>query len=238
VFLIVAHRHDEAARRLVAQWTADEAALLTCDDLATPGWRVQFPDDEQTTAMVAGRPVHARDISGVLTRWPRFTQTQFPHIAARDREFVAQETTAFVTAFLTGLDCPVLNRPRPSSLCGREWSRAQWTAAAGRLGFPVTPLRQRASVESGAPESPPFMATGQAVTVIGEACLGGAHAELERRTQLLARAAGVESMVAFFDGDGPGARFLSASVMPALDDAEALAALQHYFAGHARRRRR
>jgi hypothetical protein len=143
VLVVVGSRHDPGAREIVKQWENSGAALLSCEDLSSPGWRYCPTDRRASRAVIGKRVVPDKDIRGVLVRRPQVVQQELPYIAAADREFVAAEMTAFLLAWLSHLPCPVLNRPRGTSLCGPNWRPEQWTHAAAMIGIPVEPVRRQ-----------------------------------------------------------------------------------------------
>src|SRR4051794_6707245 len=63
-----------------------------------------------------------------------------------DREYAAAEAHAVLLAWLTALDCPVLNRPSGRGLVGPVLSDAEWLAAAARAGLPTLALRHTGNV--------------------------------------------------------------------------------------------
>ena len=70
MIVVVAGREDAMAQSLVTHWAADDARLLTCDDLSVAGWSYAPTDPAASTAVVGGRPVAVADVAGVLTRLP------------------------------------------------------------------------------------------------------------------------------------------------------------------------
>jgi hypothetical protein len=52
-------------------------------------------------------------------------------------DFMAAEMTAFLLAWLEALECPVIPRPSPGCLCGRNWGWPHWAHLAHSLGIPV-----------------------------------------------------------------------------------------------------
>ena len=65
--VVVASRRDDAARALATRWSAQ---VLTCTDLARPGWRLTPGGAPSDTAVVDGRRIRCGDIAGVLVRLP------------------------------------------------------------------------------------------------------------------------------------------------------------------------
>jgi hypothetical protein len=82
VIVVVASRHDEAAREVVAQWASHDAALLTCEDLSAAGWQHRLFDPSASKAVVSGQIVSESDIRGVLVRRQWIFAQELVHIAA------------------------------------------------------------------------------------------------------------------------------------------------------------
>src|SRR5262245_2467532 len=151
--MIVASRSDEAARILTHRWRALGAVLVTSSDLSAVGWRDHVGRHAGATAGIDGRVVSTDDITGVLTRLAAVEERELTHIVPDDRAYVAQEMTAFLVSWLSGLSCPMLNRPTPGCLAGPPWRRERWIHEAARLHIPVIPVRRGVSPGlSAAPE--------------------------------------------------------------------------------------
>ncbi len=129
-------------------------------------------------------------ISGVLTRRPYGAQHVLQHIDPADRAYVAAEMTAFLLAWLSGLRCPVLNRPSPQCLAGPGWRRERWISTATRLGIPVHAVQRNVSPTDERHQQPE--ADGATVTVAGDHCFGCVDEALARASRRLADAAGVD----------------------------------------------
>jgi hypothetical protein len=146
---------------------------------------------------------------------------ELPHVVPDDRDYLAAEMTAFLRCWLSGLRCPVVNRPTPLSLSGPGWTPAHWTIAAARLGMSVRPWHHRAA--PGAPEPDPTPAAVEGavtMTVIGAQCLGDGCDALAHQARALADAAGVRWLAVRFAGPGPDAAFLDAHATPGADTPE------------------
>jgi hypothetical protein len=210
VLVVVAGPSDKKARDLAKRWAPHGGAVLTCEDLSVAGWRHLLGDPEGSEVVVDGQAVAAREITGVLTRLPYVTGSELVRIAREDRAYVAAEMTAFLHFWLSGLPCPVLNRPTPVCLTGPGWRREQWVYVAARLGIPVEPVAWHLDRDAGVPEEE-SAAADTTVTVVGSRCLGGADRTLVSQTRRLAGAAGVELLAVNFKETEAGSRFHSAS---------------------------
>lgn len=225
MLVVLASQHDQSCRELAAGWAAD-ARLLTCADLSVTGWQHRL-GDEAGTSVLGGRPADARQIDGVLTRLPHVTEAELGAIVPDDRGYAAAEMTAFLAAWLTGLPCPVLNRPTPVCLMGPYLRKEQWVRTAAKLGIPVVPVHRSVpgAIENGLwPEA-------ATVTVIGRRCIGGVNETLCRHAMALAGAAGVGLLRVTFASREAGSAFLAADYWADIADPEVSAAILEYFTG-------
>jgi len=215
MFVVRAEGGDAPAQRLVASWPG-EAGLLTCRDLSRPGWR--FPAGPERgraggdggTAVIGGRSVPAAALAGVLVRLPCAFERELGVIAAGDRSYVASEMTAFLSAWLSDLSCPVFNRPSPVHLMGPSWSEEGWRWAAARLGIRTTPALE-----------PPILT----VTVVGGCVVAGSDEEADRAGVALAREARVSTLRAHFASLPDGPAFVAADYWIDVDDQAVSSAL-------------
>jgi hypothetical protein len=213
VLAILGSPFDKEAVNLAASWQGDGAALLTCRDLSTPGWRYFSGDCAANTAVVSGAVVPVSSIRAVLTRRSAIYAEELTRVSPEDREYVAAEMNAFLLAWLADLECPVLNRPTPGCLSGANWSTAQWVHQAARLGIPVRPFK--AFVPGWADHSSEVPAIE--VTVAGDRCFGAPDAQVASQARALARAADVQLVSMRFASRGQPA-FLGANLLPPLTD--------------------
>ena len=137
MLVVVASPRDRVAARLVEHWGPATARLLTSRDLSRPGWRYRPGCVSRSIAVIAGERVPAAHITGVVVRLPFVPVEDLTHIVEADRQYVAREMTAVLTAWLSELRCPVVNRPTPVCLAGPGWSDARWRHTAARLGIPM-----------------------------------------------------------------------------------------------------
>ena len=132
---VLASQFDPEARALVVAWSNAGAALLSAEDLCSPGWIFHLNDPSGGMAVVGGKRVKVSELRAVLTRRPAVVAEELGRINSADRPYVAAETNAFLVAWLSALPCRVVNRPRPSSLCGPAWDALHWHAAATKAGL-------------------------------------------------------------------------------------------------------
>lgn len=209
-YVVLAYLNDVAARALVQRWRAagEQAALLTCADLSRPRWRYVAGDLGAGRADVDGQLIATPAIRAVITRMPAVGEAELGHVHKDDRVYAAAEMQAFLLAWLSSLECPVLNRPSPSSLAGPSWSVAQWVQRALRLGLRARPVEQRAVFVKAAPSAAERRLDGNSifVDVIGKrAFLAGgrepraSEAPLVQAALALTWDAGVDMLRVYFE---------------------------------------
>jgi hypothetical protein len=216
MLVIVASRHDSVAQELIQRWAPFDAALLSCEDVSTPGWRFRPADCQDSIAVISGQRIPARQIRGILTRRPSILQEELSHIADNDRAYVAAEMNAFLLAWLSGLNCPTLNRPTALCLSGPNWRPEQWLHAAHLAGIAVQRLHRSVALFL-SPETP--IAEQQCiaeVTVIGNRCCGATDKKLHQLAIRLAQVAGVGLLGVRFNISGTQPCFLAATLWPDL----------------------
>jgi hypothetical protein len=223
LILIVASQVDDAARRLLADFPPGESALLTCRDLSSPGWHVSSMDARAQAVVAGGACFAASRITGVLTVLPCVFERELVHIEEEDREYVASEMTAFLLYWLSGLRCPLLNRPTAGCLSGPNWRVEQWARLAAQLGIPAVP-HSRAT--AGLPTAGAETERTQ-VTVVGQQFCGAPDETLRYRTRALAQAAGVDMLTAAFLCDS--GLFAGTEPLADLDSLEVRRAIVRFF---------
>jgi hypothetical protein len=239
VIVVVAGRHDAAAKAFVERGAAAGVALLAPSDLSHPGWRFRLDrrgNPSAATAVVGGELVDAGAIDGVLTRLPQVSENDLGQIVPADRAYVAAEMSAFLLAWLSALPCPVLNRPTPSCLAGPCWAPERWVHLAARLGIPVRPVRRRAADAGIDPAPTNEESDGPAitVTVVGKHCLGTSDPRLAGQARRLATVAGADLLAVHFALDAAAARLVSADPWPDVSSPEVAEAVRAYLTGQDR----
>lgn len=225
MLLILASGMDEASASLAIRWRAAQARLLTPAHLSSAGWIYRLPASGDSVAVVGGVVLNAEEITGVLTRLPHITEMDLLHIALEDRAYVAAEMEAFLTAWLGSLECPVINRPSPGSLCGPDWRSGQWVNRAARLGIPVVPVEGNTEHAGDSEALDPAAEGGTTVVVVGGRVFGDVDPRLSMQAARLAGSAGVELLQVRFTGPDVEAAFIGADLLPPLDGESHEAAL-------------
>jgi hypothetical protein len=229
LIVVVASRFDASLRGLGEAWSGRSVRFLTSEDLSLPGWRYYGGGAAGAgRAVIGGHVVRADEITGVLTRTTGVWEGELIHIEAKDRAYVAAEMSAFLMAWLSALDCPVLNRPVPGSLAGPCWRPEQWATVAARAELRVR--SDSRSVRLGHPESLRPTADGvTTVTVVGRRCISAAHETLTRQARRLADAAEIDLLSVHFSGADEDAWFVGADTFPSFASAEVMNAVAAYF---------
>lgn len=214
MLVVLAHESDSSAAALVERWRDRDARLMTVRDLSSRGWRQPFGASGAARAVVDGHVVPIDDIAAVLPRLPYIGVQSLQHVRDDDREYVATEMSAFLTAWLSRLPCKVVPRPRPPSIATIGWRPEQWLRAAALLGIPIAPMQRRVTPEQGIQRvTPPAGAT---VTIAGAHALGPAEPVLRSHARRLAAAAGADLLAVHFSGADESAAIVGADEWPDL----------------------
>jgi len=219
MIVVFANERDESATRLVQRWTNRGATLMASSDLSRAGWKCESRNSSRSECVMGGMQHHSYEIEGVLIRRLAVVGSDLPHITPSDRSYVAAEMNAFLVYWLTALDCPILNRPTPRSLCGPGWYPEHWMQCAARAGLRVKAMKRAiklSSVEN--PSWPKHEGPYVEITIVGEDCFGDVGSALARKALRVATMAGVQLVKLRFDGAGSDATFLAADVCPPIDD--------------------
>ena len=225
MIIILASRYDQAAKSLAERWAARDAALLTPRDLSEAGWNFHVPARASGQAVAGGRVIANHDITGVLTRMVGVDPGELDHVAPEDSAYVASEMTAFLLAWLSTLECPILNRPTPECLCGPAWRAERWIRFAAGLGFPVQSIRQ----DSRDGSATDFEHSSAGVTVAGERCFGAVDSSLADHARRLAAAAGVGLLEVRFNSPDRDGRFVGINLCPDVSVDDVADAIFEYF---------
>jgi len=226
VILIIASRHDQDALELQRAWSQD-ALLVSCEDLCSPGWRFEPEQPDQAVAVCDGRKVPVDQISGVLTRRPCVLAEELLSIRREDRSYVAAEINAFLLAWLASLRCNIVNRPTPTCLSGPGWRPEQWTWAAARAGLQVYPTRRnvgamgdRHSDDHHRQFGGMSMEGAQSiyVTIVGSECFFEGPPAIGQAARVIARAAGVDLLGLWFAVRDADYTFLGADLWPPISN--------------------
>jgi hypothetical protein len=232
MLVVVGSRHDPGAGAIVREWERWDAALLSCEDLSAPGWRLYSDEHEESRAVVGGKIVRERDIRGVLVRRPCVLQQELNYIAPADREFVAAEMNAFLVAWLTRLECRVLNRPRGTALCGPGWRPQQWALAAARIGMQPASIQWKTPPRSKPARGRDSVPAPLEIVVVGDRCFGNASEGEATDARRLAAAAGVGLLGVWLAPAKRGSRFIAATPLPGLSNAGVADAICEYLLSH------
>jgi hypothetical protein len=233
MFLIIAGERDiPAAGQFASQFDSKGAVVMTPADLSLPGWRHDPIDPRRSQAAIGDLILAARDIEGAVTLLPFVTASDIPHIASNDRGYVAAEMTAFLWSFLTGLTCPLLNRPRAGCLSGPAWPPERWALLAAEVDVPVWPLRR--PVEATQYRDQRLAEVARAfVTVVGSQCINDASDELGLHARRLAAAAETEMLTVMFAESTEGFAVAGVSAWPTVSDTRVGEAIRTYFSEQA-----
>ncbi|MBI4528921.1 MAG: hypothetical protein HY695_34420 [Deltaproteobacteria bacterium] len=205
MILIIAGRLDDSARDLAAAFPKGTARVLTCRDLSRPGWRLRPAAPTNDRIVVGGRLLSASRVAGIVTLLPCIFPAELTHIVAPDRDYVASEMTAFLVYWLSGLNCPMLNRATPGCLSGPSWRVEFWCRLAQSLKISVQPPRRTTHRPHKA------SAAVRSVTVVGSRVVGSDSELLATSARAIAAAASVDLLQTFFSTGSERPRFIGAT---------------------------
>jgi hypothetical protein len=222
MLLVLASIADQYVTAGIELWRAKRVAadVVTCHDLAQPGWQLTLDGDP--TLVVAGEPVPAKQVDAVITRIACVTPFELPFVAPEDRAYAAAEMHAFLAALLDALKCPVLNKPTSGCLCGPALSREQWVALAVKAGVAAAPAVRNvyAGGDVVAAAAPPRTT----VHVVADKAYNSPGPTYSKAAVAIAKAANAELLRVYFDASAPKPLFLDADAWvdvsdPAIADA-------------------
>lgn len=229
MLIILAKREDNGAAWLANRWRSHDAVVVSPADLSQPGWTHYVGSLRLSRAYIGAREVREEDISGVLVRIASVGLEDLDHIVESDRAYVAAEMTAFMLAWLSGLGCPVLNRPNAQSLGGPAFRDEQWVHFASLIGIPTTPVRRDSLKASATFANEP----GCEVTVVGNVCFGDGDRTLMDRARQLAKKSGTNFLSVCFSGPTDKSKLVSASPWPDVCSPDVADALLSWLMGRA-----
>lgn len=120
--------------------------LVTAEALsASHAWEhhVTTNDVSVCVTLADGRKLDSRFVRGTLNRLTLLPTNHFD--ASPDREYAAQEFSAFCMSWLNALKGPVFNPVSPQGLCGAWRHVSEWVWLAAQAGLPTPAYRQTSS---------------------------------------------------------------------------------------------
>src|SRR5438876_10138787 len=112
MLLVLGSALDDAPSLLVQRWrrAGRDVALVTPADLSRPGWRLRSGRPAESTAALTEGVLAGLDIEGIVSALAVVSPYELAHIADGGREYVAQEVSAFLLAWLTERGAPGIGR--------------------------------------------------------------------------------------------------------------------------------
>lgn len=217
MLLVLGSALDDEPSLLARRWrrAARDVAVVTPADLSRPGWRLRCGRPAESSAALAGRVLAGPDIEGIVSALAVVSPYELAHIADGDREYVAQEMSAFLLAWITELGCPVIDRPTALSLAGCGRSPYEWAAIAHREGICADPQWSGETI---------------GVTVVGGRATGHSRdSPLSAAAVTTAAAAGRSLVTLRFAKGAASPTVVGADARPEVGDAAAADALLAWF---------
>jgi hypothetical protein len=153
-------------------------------------------------------------------------------VTKEDRSYVAAEVNSFLIAWLSSLNCPVVNRPVGNCLAGPDWRPEQWVNLAASIDIPIKNVHREINLRSRKNKNTDIVCgntktnTQQAI-VMGKKWFGEIDDYLGSIAVCLARAAGTELLLVRFEDHN----FVGASTFPPLDKDPVINAVLDYLEG-------
>lgn len=185
--------------------------IMTPVNLSEAGW-FYGDTDWNSDISINNEIIHEEDIDGVITRLGAVTERELPHIREEDRSYAAAEMNAFLTAWLSALNCPVRNRPTATCLSGPNLSQIEWVSLVAKMSIPVASLSEKISFHK--QNNHNKQKHGISVTVIGEHSVGEADPVLHEYAKKIASLCGVDFIQVVFTHAEKTAKFVTASIWP------------------------
>jgi hypothetical protein len=139
VIVVLGSRHDPIARSIVD--ALPNAVLCSADDLTLPGWEWWLGSSGENHWVAGGARIADAEVTGVLVRRTCVYPEELTRTHADDREYLAAETTAFLSFVLSHTGARVVN-PVADGAFGEEAIRVErWMQEAREIPLEVAPLR-------------------------------------------------------------------------------------------------
>ena len=135
--MLIASSVSSVAR--AARQNGSAIFVMAPDALSHAGWELDPFRPLDGIADLGPCTVRNDEIGFVVVAIQAVSELDIPEVVARDRPFVAQEMTAFLRTWLTGLGPVVLDPPTPSNLAGRSTDPGVWRRAAENVGIDYVP---------------------------------------------------------------------------------------------------
>lgn len=150
------------------------------------------------------RKIHSQQISGVLNRLTWLPSEHLALANPADRDYAAQEWTAFFMSWLRGLPPPVLNQASAQGLSGPYFHASEWICRAADAGL-ATPVYRFSSRDPETEQADALAAPGTLVKtalVVGQRVIGqDIPLHIREGCYLLAQRAGVALLGVDFMAD-------------------------------------
>jgi hypothetical protein len=231
IVAILAHSGDPAARTLAAAWPEGRARVLTPATL--PSWGLSWQLGDGGIATCGAKPPGRGaplNIGGVVSLLDAVGPADLPGVAPADRDYVASEMTAFLSAWLHSLRCLKLNPPSLVSLAG-DMHPVLWRAHALECGMRAPPFDP---FDDAAPAACEASADRIALTLIGRRAFGTLDAAAIARARVLAAATRLPMLAATMRLTSSGYALEAATARPDLADPDIAAAVVGWFEENAR----
>jgi hypothetical protein len=165
-----------------------------------------------------GRALYSGEIQGVLNRVQDAPIFHLRKASQADQNYAHEELQAFFLSWINGLDCPVLNRPRPYGLSGQWRHESKWVWMAASAGLSTATYRESSHAAAAFPgRQSQLLAPGavpKTLIAVGGRVFGPrAPAGVEAGCRKLAQVAG-EALLGIDFTEGESGPWTFAGAMP------------------------
>jgi hypothetical protein len=223
MILLLTHLHDDSAIRLsgALRRAGSDCVVATVESLSFAAHRRHRVHDAGVHTLVelaGGVVVDSDEIDGVINRVCSPPDLAWRHASTEEYQYATSELQAFMLSWLSGLQCPVRNRPDAQCLAGPSPHPTVAFVEAARCGLsqpPERPTERMRRMRVTYLDGVPYVA--QPPTAVVEAT-----GELLRRLDADRALVGVDYAV-----DGSSWVFLGMTPLPEIpDDADLVRHLQ------------
>jgi hypothetical protein len=143
--LIICHPTDVSAIWLHTQWKnmGVESCLVSVEELLMPKTWVQNISDKHCSFEItthSGKTIKSTEIDFVVNRTQMVNALLWQKAAPQEKDYVQNEMQALLLGWLYSVQqsTKLFNPPQGYSLCGPQYSIAEWQWQAQKMGFTIS----------------------------------------------------------------------------------------------------
>ncbi len=226
MILIIASNLDDQAKQLKAKWENDSIALLSVNDLTSPGWEISSDNFLRSRFIAEGNVWSVKEITGIINILPVISPYELFKIVAEDRQYVASELNAFLFYFLTKFKCPILNKPSAFNLSGPFIKQAEWLKECVKVSLPVYSYHAKSDSKFHSSLQKEKL---QSVSFIDNYIYGNDKINFKKKIKALAANTGLNCFNIHFKEKDSRFYFYAITTYPDFNNPKTVALIQNYF---------